>query len=252
MPKIFDCFTYFNEVDVLKMRLEELAPVVDTFFLVEGNLTFRGNEKPLFDWTQDWLNPYRHQMQHVVADLEPVTDNPWVREVYQRNLATSWLEKYVGYDPLTTVIISDVDEIPRRSAVRHVNEATRLRLKKFSYGLNMLTDEGNTAAFMAPLRTILEATPEHLRRDPNVSAIIEDAGWEFSSLGTPEEVLVKLKSFSHSEFDTPDLTVELLKSRMENRQDIVGRDMWHTVVPIDDTWPEAVKRDREYWSKYEW
>ncbi|MBW2533223.1 MAG: glycosyl transferase GT17 family protein, partial [Deltaproteobacteria bacterium] len=42
---IYDCFPFFNELDLLKIRLEELRPVVDRFVLVEATRTFGGAVK---------------------------------------------------------------------------------------------------------------------------------------------------------------------------------------------------------------
>jgi beta-1,4-mannosyl-glycoprotein beta-1,4-N-acetylglucosaminyltransferase len=42
MPRIFDCFTFFNELDLLEIRLHELAPVVDRFVIAESPVTFTG------------------------------------------------------------------------------------------------------------------------------------------------------------------------------------------------------------------
>lgn len=44
---IIDCFTFFNELDVLEIRLRELDGVVDRFVLVEATLTHQGKPKPL-------------------------------------------------------------------------------------------------------------------------------------------------------------------------------------------------------------
>ncbi len=46
--KIFDCFTYFNEQDMLRIRLEELGDVVDYFVVVEASQTFTGISKPFY------------------------------------------------------------------------------------------------------------------------------------------------------------------------------------------------------------
>ena len=44
---IYDCFTFFNELDLLEIRLNELDLVVDKFVLVEANFTHQGKEKRL-------------------------------------------------------------------------------------------------------------------------------------------------------------------------------------------------------------
>ena len=45
---IYDCFTFFNELDILEIRLNELNQVVDKFVLVEANRTFTNQKKPLY------------------------------------------------------------------------------------------------------------------------------------------------------------------------------------------------------------
>lgn len=37
---IYDCFPFFDELDVLEIRLKELADVVDRFVIVGGNQNF--------------------------------------------------------------------------------------------------------------------------------------------------------------------------------------------------------------------
>ena len=43
MPRVYDAFLFFNELDLLEIRLKTLEDVVDQFVLVEGPETFRGN-----------------------------------------------------------------------------------------------------------------------------------------------------------------------------------------------------------------
>ena len=46
--KIYDCFMFYNEIDILKIRMDILYNYVDFFVIVEANKTLRGNEKPYF------------------------------------------------------------------------------------------------------------------------------------------------------------------------------------------------------------
>ena len=46
--KLVDCFTFYNELDLLEMRLEEMYDIVDNFVIVEATKTFVGKEKKLF------------------------------------------------------------------------------------------------------------------------------------------------------------------------------------------------------------
>jgi len=45
--KIYDCFTFYNELDILEMRLNILDSDVDYFVLVEATTTYSGKEKKL-------------------------------------------------------------------------------------------------------------------------------------------------------------------------------------------------------------
>ena len=46
--KVFDSFIFFNELELLEMRLNILNDVVDYFVLTESPFTVSGNEKPLY------------------------------------------------------------------------------------------------------------------------------------------------------------------------------------------------------------
>ncbi len=46
--KIIDGFSFFNEFDILKLRLEYLQDVVDYFIISECNYTHSGKEKPYY------------------------------------------------------------------------------------------------------------------------------------------------------------------------------------------------------------
>ena len=45
---IFDCFTFFNELELLELRLELLSTVVDRFIIVEASKTHSGLGKPFY------------------------------------------------------------------------------------------------------------------------------------------------------------------------------------------------------------
>ena len=45
---IYDTFMFFNELELLELRLNELNGVVDKFVLVEATRTFTNKPKPLY------------------------------------------------------------------------------------------------------------------------------------------------------------------------------------------------------------
>ena len=46
--KVFDCFIFFNELDLLELRLNLLNESVDYFVIVESAITFQGEDKEFF------------------------------------------------------------------------------------------------------------------------------------------------------------------------------------------------------------
>ena len=120
MSNIFDCFTFFNELDLLEIRLHEHAPVVNRFVLAEATRTHTGHPKPLyFQENRSRFAPFLDRITHVVVDDLPLggvleADNVR-RENHQRNALARGLG---NARPNDYVIVSDVDEIIRAQAIR--------------------------------------------------------------------------------------------------------------------------------------
>ena len=138
---------FFNdEFDLLEIRLHELYPVVDAFILVEADFTFQNKPKPLRFKAYIASHPARFQrfsdkIVHVTlrkpADIARhvlATGDPWALEVFcrdavakigiesARDFLRNRTSKYESGIPLTSpddlLMITDVDEIPRREIVQ--------------------------------------------------------------------------------------------------------------------------------------
>ena len=111
----YDCFTFFNELELLQIRLAELSSVVDVFVIAEAPWTFQGQAKPLFfGENRARFKPYLSRIQHIVSDAPPVVTDQWSRELHQRNSLKRGLLEASGDD---FVVISDADEIVRPEAL---------------------------------------------------------------------------------------------------------------------------------------
>mgnify|MGYP006129958627 CR=1 FL=1 len=44
---LIDAFTYFNEKELVELRLKYLDPIVDYFVVIESNITFTGKKKKM-------------------------------------------------------------------------------------------------------------------------------------------------------------------------------------------------------------
>jgi hypothetical protein len=107
---VWSCTPYFNEADVLEIRLRTLDEVVDRHVLVEATRTQQGQPKPLH-FAEDWerFRPWLHKIEHVVVDDMPVGPDHWGRERFQRDACVRGMSGLAADD---VVFLSDVDEIP--------------------------------------------------------------------------------------------------------------------------------------------
>lgn len=110
--KIYDCFTFYNEVDLLKVRLDILNPYVNKFVIVELNKTHRGVDKELnFKNHIEEFEQYMDKIIYITPDNIPEYngDGDWTIENFQRNSIMLGLEEC---EPDDIIMVSDLDEIP--------------------------------------------------------------------------------------------------------------------------------------------
>ncbi|MDQ0317150.1 hypothetical protein [Amorphus orientalis] len=115
-PRVYDCFLFFRELDLLEIRLRELADVVDTFVLVESRYDFAGREKPLhYKANRSRFAAFADRIRHIEVLDEPAdADQRWVRQRHQRAAILTGLADSAPDD---LVLLSDVDEIPSEATV---------------------------------------------------------------------------------------------------------------------------------------
>jgi len=80
---LFDCFLYFNERELLELRVEMLKDIVDGFIITDANRTFKGDEKPFtcVDTIRELGLPEdKMQVLHVELPPPDIAPSPWIRE----------------------------------------------------------------------------------------------------------------------------------------------------------------------------
>lgn len=236
---IYDCFTFFDELMLLEIRLKELEPVVDKFVLVESTHTHSGRTKRLYyDEVKDGevFAPFKNKIIHIIVDEQPDTDR-WVNERAQRNAIVRGLS---DAKPEHIIIVSDIDEIVNRNAIPFMSKAfgpARLVMKFFYYYFNCRS-VNNDWFFAAFCRLKDYKTANFLRIGNNNGyhqQVLTNAGWHFSYLVPPEEIPGKLESFAHSEYDTDYFKdVNRLRKCLAEGRDILERpDMKFAVEALD-------------------
>lgn len=267
MPRIFDCFTYFNEDAMLDLRLETLAEVVDVFVVVEATRTYTGRSKPLL-FDRDRFPGFADRIRHIVVDdLSPNVADAWDNEYHQRN---SILRALDDAKPLDRIIVADLDEIPNPDAIRRYRPSRLFGTfiqRWFNYSLNNLAvrDEDPSRDrdwvrcrittkrhldrfFKTPQRLrLLDRGPgaaarwHHLRRKLGEQRIA-DGGWHFSWAMSPEQMILKIESYAHTEDDRPEFkSVTAIEEAIRNGRDILGKNERFRLIPIDETFPQPLQ-----------
>lgn len=252
---VYDCFTLFDELDVLEIRLEEMAPAVDLFVIAEATRDPQGRSKPLhYHENRSRYARFASKIRHVVVD-ELGENQPAERERSHREALRTALAD-VGGD--STVLISDVGEIIKPRAIRVCEERRRFVFFDQSlsyYRIDLFSTKRSVSAFGAPAQAIrqmpslsapLEVTPKAYLSSLGQSEadIIRNAGWRFSWLGGLEQVRVKLEAYAHT-VDDPDRWrgQHGLKLEMDSRRFFAtGVDL--VDVLVDRSFPRAVLERR--------
>ena len=268
---VYDCFIFFNELDLLEIRLNELYDVVDKFVLVEANRTFQNTPKPFFyELNKERFSRFSDKIIHIKLTDYPMfipiinPFSPWKIEFFQRNAIVRGLK---DCQPDDVILISDVDEIPNKKVLQDliaggVDKIYGLRMDLFLYfldnkllfdpGSNMTKEESKDGIWycmaVLPYKK-LTAKPNTIRRaimrtrrKGAVYTIIPNAGWHFSYIGGVKKIIEKLEAFSHTEYNVAQYKDEsFISASIENGKDLFGRDMEFEIIGADHPYPQYLQ-----------
>lgn len=119
--KVYDCFTFYNEFELLELRLKSLWDTVDYFVLVEADKKHTNEPKPFyFDERKSKFKKFLPKIKHVKAKLNvPFSGvGDWSLENAQRNAITNGL---TDAEPEDMIFISDLDEIPAPDILQRIS-----------------------------------------------------------------------------------------------------------------------------------
>ncbi len=254
---IYDCFTFFSELDLLEIRLHELSDVVDIFMLSEATRTHSGLSKPLYyDENREMFAEFNDRIVHVVVDDMPMTheeimkskiqdvswlesnyqvEDNWVRERHQRNAI---MRALTGCDPEDVIMISDVDEIPRASTIVSILSnlcpgSTALHQSLNTYFINwQCTNMDWYGTKILRRRDI--STLSQDRFHTRATCYIENGGWHFGYVGGLDRIKSKIKAYAHQEFNLSEI-LDGIESRINNRLDGIGRQYRYEIIPVNES-----------------
>jgi beta-1,4-mannosyl-glycoprotein beta-1,4-N-acetylglucosaminyltransferase len=199
---LVDTFMFYNELDVLEIRLGTLSTYVDLFVLVEAEVNHVGGPKELFfEKNKERFAKWLPKIKHVVVskDESPTDTNPWSREKYQRECIMRGLAD-VPDDAI--VMVSDVDEIPDMSLIRWEHLPHRvLSVHMWMYQYNfehIFTGEPWVGTVITQMDLMKIHGPNYFRDNRWKFPVQRYAGWHLSSFGDEKHVLNKMRTFAHA------------------------------------------------------
>lgn len=221
--KVYDCFLFSHELDLLEIRLNVLREVVDQFIIVEARHTHSGEIKEAI--LLENLERFREfPIEYRCIDIPFAGEGYHAalhREGLQRkNLRDVLLSSHIDDDDV--VLMGDLDEIPNPVTVADIGNdigfPCRLVQDHFYWWLNALDAKPwNSGTIMMCADRAKANLFERLRLAPNLP-LIQNGGWHFSSVGTEGEIIRKLQSFIHTEYGSG----EGLEMAMCNREQFLS------------------------------
>jgi beta-1,4-mannosyl-glycoprotein beta-1,4-N-acetylglucosaminyltransferase len=236
--KIYSACNFFNELDLLELRLETLNPLVDYFIICESIKTHSNLPKPLYyQENKDRYKKFQDKIIHIVIDdspnvyedffnmkpkndlhdkiienskkadwLNPISDINFIRDNYEKECMQLGLENASSDD---IIALGDLDEIPRPETLSNI-------LNSFDLNVNYLLKQGSYHYFVNLEKTneewvgmnvlsvgkLLNDSVGNIKAHQNVlGKRVEFGGWHFSYMNGADSIIKKLESFSHQEFN---------------------------------------------------
>ena len=273
---IYDCIPFFNELDILKLRMHIMAPYVDKFVIEESTVTFSGEPKPMiFAENRKLFAEFEDKILYVPVDNSPMSGvTTHERDKFQKNQLIRGME---DCKPEDIIIFSDVDEIPNPEVLSRVIEnfddskIYHFAQRMFYCFLNMEEISGNLLSITGEFSGVSKKQwlgtkvccfgklPKEgivfLREIPPTdpaSVRVDNGGWHFGYMGgngeknVKKRISEKVKSAAHQEYNSSRYLTEAV-DRLICGEDIFGRDAQFIRVEIDDSYPAYL---REHLKEY--
>jgi beta-1,4-mannosyl-glycoprotein beta-1,4-N-acetylglucosaminyltransferase len=246
--KTYDCFTFFNELDLLDIRLNTLNDVVDYFVLVESKKTHTYKDKPLYFLDNiKRFDKFKDKIIHIILNDLPSETNAWANENHQRNAISKGLTDCEDSD---IIIVSDLDEIPNPEEIELIKTyiddtmVFDFSQKLYYYYLNMLVIDNWTGSKLCTYSKFKSFSPQTLRMNNLGNTLIENGGWHFSYMGNEESIIYKLESFAETQLNTEEIKNNI-QARLNQGLSIFDENKQFRCVDFDLTYPKYILNNLE-------
>lgn len=270
---VYDCFQFFNELDILKIRLNVLNPVVDRFVISEATETFSGLKKPLYyAENKELFAEFADKIIHVVVEDTPQGDTHY-RDTFQKNAVTRGLKDCTDED---VIIFSDLDEIPNPDKILEIlqhfqtDKIYHFAQRLFYCYLNMEEVSGNLLSYAGEFEGVSQKKwigtkmlSYKLLREQNlmlgelrfperkeIGIRVDDGGWHFGYMGGHGEkdirkrVQEKVVSAAHQEYNSKHV-LSNVTDQIKDGKDIFGRNAQFVRCEIDESFPQYIREHQK-------
>ncbi|WP_032516496.1 MULTISPECIES: hypothetical protein [Prochlorococcus] len=255
---IIDSFLFFQELDLLEIRLNYLYEYVDKFVIIEACQTFKGKRKKfnfenhknrfkkyskkiiyykINDFHHTFEELYRYLSNHKYSQKRFISklieshyhyDRKhlwWVLESYHRECIHLVLKKICHSNDI--VILSDLDEIPSLKVFDFIKKNKKLSIPlvceqyEFKYYLNSLNNLKWLGSMISPYSFLEKKSLNLMRKESSKFKKIKNAGYHFTSLGGEKLLKSKIESWGHQEFN-----IDEIKNNLKHNL-LTGRDVFY-------------------------
>ena len=251
--KVFDCFMFFDEEQILDLRLNVLNDAVDFFVIVESTFNHKGEKRELL-FNKNKFSKFEDKIIYLIHNeipkqVEIINENDSENEknrkyimnaVYRENSQRNYISEGIKKaDKNDLILISDVDEIPNFENLNIqeiTNKIIMFKQNMFHYKYNLVLPNFKWTGTKAVRKKDL-ISPQWLRntKDRNYPVyridtffskkkysnvkIIEDGGWHFSNIKTAKMLNHKFKSYLHHiEFDKAEIDENDIQKLINDKQ----------------------------------
>lgn len=274
---IYDCIPFFNELDILKLRMHILAPYVDKFVIEESTVTFSGEPKPMiFAENREQFAEFEDKILYVAVDNSPMSGvTTHERDKFQKN---QLIRAMGDCKPEDIIIFSDLDEIPNPVTLKQVidhfdpSKIYHFAQRMFYCFLNMEEVSGSLLSITGEFQGIdtkqwlgtkvcsFGNLPKegivYLREvSPldSASVRVDNGGWHFGYMGGSGEkdvakrIREKVQAAAHQEYSSSRYLTEAV-DRLLCGEDIFGRNAKFIRVEIDESYPAYLREHIDEYS----
>jgi len=219
MTKIIDAFTFYNSVDILKMRLQLHYDYVDEFYICEADHTYSGKPKEfILEQNLHKITPWIDKVRYIkyYADTNKLDfskefkdeilnlENPaWIMEFRQRNHLKEHIKNFGDND----IAICDIDEFINHDVFNYLRtnicapDQVRLHMVQHVNYMNCIQPcKIWTQPFLCKGSRFKEIDDISFHRHcVGFGDWWPNAGWHFSNLGGFEAIMDKFLATSHTE-----------------------------------------------------